>query len=134
MKRVVFLLEERSMKVLLEGVLPRLVPDLLFLCVTHSGKQDLEKSIPRKQAPKLAKALEKEKRYADCDAVPKPSVELAALIPGFQKISGARLMGGLLSEQNRSHSFQVFIAGVRQLARRLASTSVLRQTEMFEKE
>lgn len=36
------------MKVLLEGLLPRLHPGLEFLCVPHEGKQDLEKSIPRK--------------------------------------------------------------------------------------
>lgn len=36
------------MKVLLEGLLPRLFPDLSFLCLPHEGKQDLEKSIPRK--------------------------------------------------------------------------------------
>lgn len=48
MSRVVFLLEERSMKVLLDALLPRLVPGLPFLCVPHEGKQDLEKSIPRK--------------------------------------------------------------------------------------
>lgn len=48
MSRVVFLLEEYSMKVLLEGLLPRLFPSLPFLCVPHEGKQDLEKSIPRK--------------------------------------------------------------------------------------
>ena len=48
MSRVVFLLEEYSMKVLLEGMLPRLFPGLPFLCVPHEGKQDLEKSVPRK--------------------------------------------------------------------------------------
>lgn len=48
MSRVVFLLEEYSMKVLLEGLLPRLFPGLPFLCVSHEGKQDLERSIPRK--------------------------------------------------------------------------------------
>jgi hypothetical protein len=48
MSRIVFLLEERSMKVLLDGLLPRIVPDLTFLCIPHEGKQDLEKSIPRK--------------------------------------------------------------------------------------
>ncbi|VEN74879.1 conserved hypothetical protein [Candidatus Desulfarcum epimagneticum] len=48
MSRVVFLLEERSMKALLEGLLPRLFPGLSFICVPHEGKQDLEKSIPRK--------------------------------------------------------------------------------------
>jgi len=48
MSRIVFLLEEYSMKVLLEGLLPRLVPGLQFLCVAHEGKQDLEKSVPKK--------------------------------------------------------------------------------------
>ncbi|WP_419186179.1 DUF4276 family protein [Rohdeia mirabilis] len=36
------------MKVLLEGLLPRLFPELRFFCVPHEGKQDLEKSVPRK--------------------------------------------------------------------------------------
>ena len=36
------------MKVLLDGLLPRLFPDLDFLCVPHEGKQDLERSITRK--------------------------------------------------------------------------------------
>lgn len=48
MSRVVFLLEERSMKELLEGLLPRLFPGLPFLCIPHEGKRDLERSIPRK--------------------------------------------------------------------------------------
>ncbi len=48
MARVVFLLEEKSMKVLLDGLLPRVFPSLAFLCLAHEGKQDLEKSIPRK--------------------------------------------------------------------------------------
>lgn len=48
MSRLIFLLEERSMQVLLDGLLPRLFPDLCFLCVPHEGKSDLEKSIPRK--------------------------------------------------------------------------------------
>ena len=48
MSRIVFLLEERSMQVLLDGLLPRLFPDLPFLWVPHEGKRDLELSIPRK--------------------------------------------------------------------------------------
>jgi hypothetical protein len=48
MSRIVFLTEEYSMKVLLDGLLPRLAPGLRFLCVPHEGKQDLEKSIPKK--------------------------------------------------------------------------------------
>lgn len=48
MSRIVFLLEERSMKTLLDGMLPRLFPEIKFICIPHEGKQDLEKSIPRK--------------------------------------------------------------------------------------
>jgi Domain of unknown function (DUF4276) len=48
MSYVVFLLEEYSMKVFLEALLPRLFPALPFKCIPHQGKQDLEKSIPRK--------------------------------------------------------------------------------------
>ena len=40
-----FLLEEPSMKTLLDGLLPRLFPCLVFQCVPHEGKQDLEKSV-----------------------------------------------------------------------------------------
>ena len=36
------------MKVLLEGLLPRCFPGMDFLCISHEGKNDLEKSIPRK--------------------------------------------------------------------------------------
>ena len=48
MSRLIFLLEEPSMQSFLEGVLPRFFPGLEFLCIPHRGKQDLEKSIPRK--------------------------------------------------------------------------------------
>ncbi len=46
---LVFLLEEPSMKALLDVLLPRIVPEnITFKCIHHEGKQDLEKSIPRK--------------------------------------------------------------------------------------
>lgn len=52
--RLVFLLEEPSMKHLLEGLLPRLMPGWVagqhFLCVPHEGKSDLDRSVPRKLA------------------------------------------------------------------------------------
>lgn len=52
--RLVFLLEEPSMKHLLDGLLPRLMPGWLagehFLCVPHEGKSDLDRSVPRKLA------------------------------------------------------------------------------------
>lgn len=49
MSRIVFLLEEASMREVLEVILPKILPsDVGFLTIPHQGKQDLEKSIPRK--------------------------------------------------------------------------------------
>ena len=45
MTRLVFLLEERSMQTLLEGLLPRLLPQLSFLCISREGKSDLDHNI-----------------------------------------------------------------------------------------
>ena len=50
--RLIFLLEEPSMKALLDGLLPRVFPDWKvdehFQCIPHEGKTDLDRSIPRK--------------------------------------------------------------------------------------
>lgn len=50
--RIIFLLEESSMKELLDRLIPRLFPglekDVHFQCVPHHGKTDLELSIPKK--------------------------------------------------------------------------------------
>lgn len=46
MTRLVFLLEERSMQTLLEGLLPRLLPQLSFLCISREGKSELDRNIP----------------------------------------------------------------------------------------
>lgn len=47
--KLVFLLEEPSMKYLLDELLPRILPkDIDFQTIPHNGKRDLEKSIPRK--------------------------------------------------------------------------------------
>lgn len=52
MGRIVFLLEEPSMKLLLQGLLPRLFPGWVefehFVCIAHEGKSDLDRSIPVK--------------------------------------------------------------------------------------
>ena len=44
MGRVIFLLEEKSMKELLDRMLPRIFPSLRFLCIPHEGKADLNQS------------------------------------------------------------------------------------------
>jgi hypothetical protein len=50
--RIIFLLEEPSMKLLLDGLLPRLFPGWVvnqhFQCLKFDGKSDLDRNIPRK--------------------------------------------------------------------------------------
>jgi len=49
MKHLVFLLEEPSAKAMLEGLLPRLLPDDVFpKYIVFEGKSDLEKQLERK--------------------------------------------------------------------------------------
>ena len=45
MGRLIFLVEEPSMMVLLDGLLPRLFPHLSFVCLPHRGKHNLDRSI-----------------------------------------------------------------------------------------
>ena len=80
MNRIVFLLEEDSLRILLEGLLPRLFPELSFLCVPHEGKQDLEKSIPRKlkawREPGVHFVVVRDQDSADCHQVKDRLVQL----------------------------------------------------------
>lgn len=49
MMELYFMLEEPSMKVLLDELLPRIIPEeIQYYLIKHEGKQDLEKSLPRK--------------------------------------------------------------------------------------
>jgi hypothetical protein len=49
MKEIVFLVEEPSMKEFLKVILPKVLPEEVFYrIIPHEGKQDLEKSIPKK--------------------------------------------------------------------------------------
>ncbi|MFZ9737653.1 MAG: DUF4276 family protein, partial [Prochlorotrichaceae cyanobacterium] len=46
---LIFLLEEPSIKNVLEQLLPKIIPsELTYICIAHQGKQDLTKSIPTK--------------------------------------------------------------------------------------
>jgi Domain of unknown function (DUF4276) len=46
---LIFLLEERSIKTVLEVILPKLIPEHIhYICIDHQGKQDLAKSITTK--------------------------------------------------------------------------------------
>lgn len=82
--RLVFLLEEPSMKVLLDGLLPRLMPGWVvkqhFLCIPHEGKSDLDRSIPHKlsawQYPGDRFVIVRDNDGADCVAVLKKLQEM----------------------------------------------------------
>lgn len=47
--KLIFLLEEQSMKYFLDGLLPRILPEnIQFLTIPHEGKSDLKKSLAAK--------------------------------------------------------------------------------------
>ena len=49
MSEIVFLLEERSAEAMLEGLLPKILPDYIrYRCIVFEGKQDLEKQMVRR--------------------------------------------------------------------------------------
>lgn len=78
--KLVFLLEERSMAAALEGILPRLIPEVEFLCIPHEGKQDLEKSIPRKlrgwREPGVQFIVVRDQDSGDCHHIKNKLTEL----------------------------------------------------------
>ena len=82
MSALVFLLEEKSAKNMLEGIVPRLVPEGVHVqYMTFSGKQDLEKQMVRK----IRLWLEPDSRFiilrdqdsGDCTAIRTRLLELA---------------------------------------------------------
>lgn len=57
-----------------------------------------------------------QRRFREPDALPNAEQELRRLVPQYQKIAGSREIAGHLNmEDNRSHSFKVFLSGVRGL-------------------
>ena len=54
--------------------------------------------------------------YDKPDDTPAPAKKLQAIAPVYQKIGGSRAIGPCLNpDKNRSHSFGVFVAGIRKL-------------------
>ncbi len=71
MIQLVFMLEEPSAKILLDSLLPRILPpDVSFICIPHEGKQDLDKSIPIKlkhwNVPNSWFVVVRDKDQSDC--------------------------------------------------------------------
>ena len=80
---IIFLLEERSMKEVLDVLLPQILPeDVLFKTIPHSGKSDLQQSIPRKlkawNTPDTKFVIVQDQDSADCIDLKKRLLELAA--------------------------------------------------------
>ncbi|MCF7911376.1 MAG: DUF4276 family protein [Candidatus Cloacimonetes bacterium] len=67
---------------------------------------------------KLARQQNK-KKFRNPDTLGNPDIELKKLTNGlYQKVSGSRLLGSLLRVSgNKSHSFNIFVIGVRNLCR-----------------
>lgn len=70
-------------------------------------------------ARKLRKELSKS-RFRNPDRVVGPAKVLDDLIPEFHKRPGAKAMGRLLTRENSSNSYQVFLDGVERLHREIA--------------
>lgn len=71
MKEIVFLLEEPSMREVLNAILPQVIPShIVFSVHPHEGKQDLERSIPRKlrawQNPQARFVILRDQDSANC--------------------------------------------------------------------
>lgn len=69
--KLIFLLEEKSMQVLLEIILPLILPPTVeFKTIPHSGKSDLQASIPRKlnawNEPDVKFVIVHDQDSADC--------------------------------------------------------------------
>jgi hypothetical protein len=81
---LVFFLEEESMKAALERIVPRVLPAAHSTFVTHQGKQDLEKSIPRKLRHWRAPArfvIIRDQDAGDCRAIKQRLTDLCRDTP-----------------------------------------------------
>ena len=80
MVKIVFLLEEPSMKAFLEGLLPRIFPDMVFQCISHDGKTDLERSVPIKlrdwREPGVRFVVIRDRDLGDCMEVKRNLVRM----------------------------------------------------------
>lgn len=80
MKHLVFLLEEPSAKEMLDGLLPRLIPEIGYRCIVFEGKQDLEKNMVKKmrayRVPKSIFMVLRDQDAGDCHAIKNKLISL----------------------------------------------------------
>jgi hypothetical protein len=79
-KHLVFLLEEPSAKEMLDGLLPRLVPEVSYRCIVFEGKQDLEKNLVKKmrgyRVPNTQFIVLRDQDAGDCYTIKQKLTEL----------------------------------------------------------
>jgi hypothetical protein len=105
--RVVFLLEEPSMKVFLQTWLPRIVPGweegANFLLVPHEGKSDLDRSVPVKlkawREPGTRFVIVRDNDGADCIATKR---RLLGLVSGTGRTAVIRLIGSVAQTREQT--------------------------------
>ena len=82
MRKIVFLLEERSAEELLTVLIPKIISsvDFSFLFIPHEGKSHLKKSIPRKlrawKEPNVQFVILHDKDASDCFVLKKDLISL----------------------------------------------------------
>ena len=80
MSKLVFLLEEESAKNMLQGILPRMLPDTPVQYITFEGKQDLERQLVRKmrswREPDSRFIVLRDKDSGDCTRIKQRLLEL----------------------------------------------------------
>ena len=80
MSKLVYLLEEESAKNMLQGILPRMLPDTPVQYITFEGKQDLEQQMVRKirlwREPDSRFIVLRDKDSGDCTLIKQRLLEL----------------------------------------------------------
>lgn len=91
-------------------------PDVLVRIACHELESfylgDLD-AVSRSIGPAALARLQEKAKFRDPDKLANPSEELKKIAPDYQKVSGSRAIGLLLSiENNRSESFNALLNGV----------------------
>jgi hypothetical protein len=115
---LIFLLEEPSMKTVLETILPKLIPEhITYICIAHQGKQDLtavEKAYGLN--PESLSKKQNQNKFRDPDRLNSAKEELKKLVSEYYPGTHSSEIAPYLSlTENKSRSFQVFIDGIKKI-------------------
>lgn len=138
-ENVVFLLEEKSAKEMLDVIVPKILPEgVSHKCIPFEGKSDLENNIARKMRGWLkpnsvflvmrdqdsgdCKEVKLSKRfkngYENPDVLANPSEELLKITDNeYRKVQGSSKIADYLGfdGSNKSTSFNMLVSGIKKL-------------------